>query len=82
MISLGTWNSIWIGGLVQDFFSVIVEISSTSALKVGSVCPGNFLILQSHKNVEYSETNAHTFQAVKKAPISFIYARQICILWT
>jgi len=40
-----TWNSIWIGGLFHDFFSPMVEINSTSALIVASVCPGNFLIL-------------------------------------
>jgi hypothetical protein len=45
------------GGLVQDFFSTIVDISSTSALIVSSVCPGNFLTLHTvaspNKTFEY-----------------------------
>lgn len=44
-VNMGTWNSIWMGGLVQVFLSTMVDISSTSALIVNSVCPGNFLTL-------------------------------------
>lgn len=51
-----TWNSILIGGLFHDFFSPIVDINSTSALIVASVCPGNFLILQFQKSVISSST--------------------------
>lgn len=45
------------GGLVTAFLSPIVDINSTSAFIVASVCPGNFLILQFHKLFDFCSSN-------------------------
>ena len=69
-VNIGTWKLSDTGGLLHGFFSVIVEMSSTSALSCSSVMPWNCFIFQ------ISACSFATYLLLP--PVTFTVARAVC----